>query len=198
VRRELNLPNDKKIVLFFGAIRKYKGLDYLIEAFQEVRSQVDNVILLIVGGKIRNNPNNDQYCSMVINSLHRYDDIIFVDKYIDVEKVGCYFSAADLVVIPYIKVYQSGILMLAYATGKPVVVTDVGGLSEVVEAGKTGFVVPPCNSSALAEAITKVLVDTGQREAMARRAKYLAETTYSWRNAALRTIELYRSIIETN
>jgi D-inositol-3-phosphate glycosyltransferase len=198
VRRRLNLPNDKKIVLFFGAIRKYKGLDYLIEAVHKVRNQVCDAILLVVGRKTEDNGKNDEYYIELTKMLDDHDAVIFIERYIDVAEVGCYFSASDLVVLPYIKVYQSGVLMLAYASGKAVVVTDVGGLSEVVEASKTGFVVPPCDTSALADAIVKILVDPGQREAMERRAKHLAETTYSWRNIALRTRKLYRSIAETN
>jgi glycosyltransferase involved in cell wall biosynthesis len=197
VKRELNIPIHKKIILFFGSIRKYKGLDYLLEAFNQVRKQLDNTILLVIGGKTANN-SNDEYYSNLVRNLAGYDNVIFIGKYIDIDSVGYYFSVADLVVLPYTQTYQSGVLMLAYASGKPVVVTDVGGLSELVVADKTGLVVPLCNSSALAEAITKVLLNACQREAMGRRAKYLAETIYSWRNIALRTTKLYQSIAETN
>jgi D-inositol-3-phosphate glycosyltransferase len=196
-RDELILPKDKLIVLFFGSIRKYKGLDYLIEAFQQVRRQIYDIVLLVVG-KTGNGHNDSRYYSDLIGDLYRYEDIIFISKYIDVEKVGSYFSAADLVVLPYTETYQSGVLMLAYAFGKAVVVTNIGGLNELVVADKTGLVVPPCNSSALAEAITKILVNPDERESMGRRAKSLAETTYSWRNIALRTRKLYQSIAETN
>ena len=99
-----------------------------------------------------------------------------------------------MVVLPYIKTYTSGILLAAYAAGRPVIVTDTGALSEVVDVGKSGFIVPPRDINALAQAIMKILSDPGQMEEMGNYAKYLSETIYSWSSIALKTIHVYQSL----
>jgi glycosyltransferase involved in cell wall biosynthesis len=81
--------------------------------------------------------------------------VIIVDKYIPNEEVGLYFSAADVVVLPYISASQSGIIQIAYGFNRPVITTDVGGLPDVVEDGVTGFIVPARNSKALSDSIIR-------------------------------------------
>lgn len=152
VRREYGIKG--KIVLFFGFVRKYKGLNYLIQAFPEVLSKAD-VTLFIVGEFWEN---KNEYLDL-INKLGIEDKIVIVDKYIPNEEVGFYFNAADLVVQPYISATGSGIIQIAFGFNKPVIATNVGSLSEVVENGKTGYIVPPESSQDLAKAIIKFFLD---------------------------------------
>jgi D-inositol-3-phosphate glycosyltransferase len=193
-RCELKLGNNKKIIFFFGSIRKNKGLEYLIEAFKSVQENIQDSILLIVGNFVDKDEEGLDYHSALAERLRRCSGVVLVEQYIPVERVGHYFSAADVVVLPYLRVTQSGVLLLAYASGKPVVATDTGGLSEVVEDGKSGFVVPPRDADALAHAIIEVLQNPVRTEAMGKYAEHLAATVYAWKNVAVKTHMLYESV----
>jgi glycosyltransferase involved in cell wall biosynthesis len=182
-REELGLPRKKKVILFFGIIKRYKGLEYLVEAFQDVQEQVDNVMLLVVGRIYDKDREGLKYYSELIGQLRGRENVLCVEDYVPLEKIALYFSAADLVVLPYVKNYTSGILLSAYAAGRPVVVTDTGGLSEVVESGKSGVVVPSRDSSALSRAIIETF-NRSDIEKMGSYAKHLAETRYSWKSVA--------------
>jgi glycosyltransferase involved in cell wall biosynthesis len=192
-RKELDISPAQKVILFFGIIKRYKGLEYLVEAFQEIKKEVDNALLLVVGSIYDGDSEGFKYYSRLIDKLRTRDDVICVPDYVRFEKIGQYFCAADVVVLPYTKTYTSGILLTAYAAGRPTVVTDTGALSEVVESGKSGFVVPPRDSRALSKAIVEI-VNGSDMERMGKYARHLAETKYSWRSVALKTSDLYRSL----
>ena len=192
-RQVLSIPIEKRVILFFGSIRRYKGLEYLIEAFKDVRDGVGNVMLLIAGQIHDGEPAAFHYYSNLIGQLACCDDVMCINEYIPLEQVKNYFSAADVVVLPYIQASQSGVLLSAYAAGRPVIVTDTGGLSEVVENGRSGYVIPSKDVKALVRAITDIMQEPTLRENMGTYAKYLAETTYSWRGVARRTMDVYRS-----
>lgn len=141
------------VVLFFGYIRRYKGLDYLIRAFPRVLEAEPDTTLLIVGECYEDLAT---YTDMIEAEgiTHR---TVFVSKYVANEEIEPYFKAADVVCLPYRSATQSGIVMLAYGFGRPVVTTDVGGLPETVRAGETGVVVPQGDTDALADGIVEVL-----------------------------------------
>jgi len=137
-----------RTLLFFGFVRPYKGLEYLLDAMPAI---VDNTgARLLVAGEFWRDKQRyvEQICALGIE-----DHVTLVDRYIANEEVGVYFSAADAVVLPYITATQTGIVQIAYAFGKPAIVTNVGGLPEAVEDGKTGFVVAPEDSQAIARAV---------------------------------------------
>jgi glycosyltransferase involved in cell wall biosynthesis len=138
------------VVLFFGFVRKYKGLEYLIRALPEVLRNLP-AQLLIVGEFWEDRDAHLQ----LIEELGLQQHVTVVDRYVPNEEIGLYFSAADVVVLPYVDATQSAVVSLAYAFDKPVITTDVGGLPEVVTDGETGFVVPPRDQAALAAAIVK-------------------------------------------
>ncbi len=147
-RQEFRLSIDDKVILFFGYVRQYKGLQILLEAMPQVLKALP--VKLLVAGEFYDNKEN--YTSL-IKKLTIEKAVAIFDDYIPNEKVGLFFSAADVVVLPYITATQSGIIQIAYHYNKPVITTRVGGLCEVVEEGKTGFTVPPENSEKLATAI---------------------------------------------
>jgi glycosyltransferase involved in cell wall biosynthesis len=151
-RKNLGLVGP--VVLFFGFVRKYKGLEYLIRAMPEVLRNV-NARLLIVGEFW---DAKAPYLQM-IRELGLEQSVTVVDRYVPNEEVGMYFSAADVVALPYVDATQSGIVSLAYAFDKPVITTNVGGLPEAVTDGETGFIVPPRDHQALAAAIVKYFRD---------------------------------------
>ncbi len=193
-RERMGVPQGKRVILFFGLIKRYKGLEYLVDAFFKVRESMDDAFLLIVGDVYAGDSEGYEYYSRLIDGLRDRNDVLCIASYVPLETVGYYLAAADVVVLPYTRTYQSGVLLAAYAAGRPVVVTDTGGLGEVVEVGKSGYVVPPRDVKALARGIIDVLADREQLIAMGEHAKYLARRTYAWDGIASRTIELYQSI----
>ncbi len=158
LKEELHLK--RPIVLFFGYVRDYKGLKYLLQAMPAVFKLAD-VELLIVGEFY---DDRDRY-ERLIDALGIRQRVTVVAEHVPDEAVGRYFEAADLVVLPYVSATQSGITQIAYAFGLPVVSTNVGGLPEVVADGVTGYIVDPCDSEALAQAIVRFFT-SGEGEAM--------------------------------
>ncbi|MCX7984578.1 MAG: glycosyltransferase [Bacteroidetes bacterium] len=146
-RQRLGITAEK-VLLFFGYIRQYKGLDILFEAFAHVATPLQ-AKLYVVGEFY----DDEEKYHRQVQSLHLETMVEFVSHYIPNESVALYFCAADCVVLPYRSATQSGIVQIAYHFDTPVIVTDVGGLAEVVNHRKTGFVVPPCDTIALADAI---------------------------------------------
>ncbi len=143
-KKFLNLPENSKFALFFGFIRPYKGLDLLIEALAQT-----NDIHLIIAGECYESW--DRY-EVLIAQLQVKDRVHLFTDFIPTEAVTYYFSAADLVVQPYKTATQSGISQMAYHFEKPMLVSNVGGLPEIVTDGVSGYVVPP-EPSAIAMAM---------------------------------------------
>ncbi|MBI3192850.1 MAG: glycosyltransferase, partial [Ignavibacteriae bacterium] len=161
-RAMLNIK-QKHILLFFGYVRQYKGLDTLIEAFKLLTTHysiLTNYQLLIVGEFY----DDEQKYRQKVKELGLEPYISFVSEYVPNEEVAKYFSASDVVVLPYRSATQSGIVQIAYNFDKPVIATDVGGLSETVLHGRTGYIVPPENPRALADAIIKFYGEHKQEE----------------------------------
>jgi D-inositol-3-phosphate glycosyltransferase len=133
----LGLPPDIKCILFFGFIRAYKGLDLLIEAFADPRFRNRNMRLLIAGEFYEDkSPYTD-----LIRKYCLENEISLFDRFINDDEVALFFSAADLVVQPYRSATQSGVTQIAYHFEKPMLVTDVGGLKEIVPDGRCGYIV---------------------------------------------------------
>ena len=136
---KLKLPAQNSYLLFFGFIRAYKGLDLLLKAFADKRLR-DRRLKLIVAGEFYDNP---KPYKELLQKMEIEEDVILYDRFIREDEVALFFSAADLVVQPYRSATQSGVTQIAYHFGKPMLVTDVGGLSEIVVDGKCGYVVKP-------------------------------------------------------
>jgi D-inositol-3-phosphate glycosyltransferase len=189
-RMKLGL-SDGKIVLFTGFIREYKGLGILIEAFRTVKKKVKDAKLVIAGKPLID---VSEYVK-AIRDCHLEKDVVTRFEYVPAGEMGLYFSAADVVALPYRNVYQSGVVQPAYAFGKPVVATAVGGLPEAVEDGKSGLLVPPDNPGELARALIKLLGNEALRKSMGARGKELAETCYSWNAIADSIMKIYRELL---
>lgn len=150
-RKRLGIELGKKVLLFFGFIREYKGLRYLIQAMPEIADKIPDVELLIVGDY--SGEEDKKFYSDMIKQCQVEKYVRIYDGYIPDREVEKFFAACDLVVLPYVSATQSGIVQIAFGFEKPVVVTNVGGLPDVVENGKTGYVVEPQNPKAIADAI---------------------------------------------
>ena len=140
-RKELCLPQDRTIFLFFGFIRDYKGLDLLMRAYARLMHHPSGIghphPLLVVAGEFYNNA---QQYSDLEKELGLEGKIIWHTEFIPDDRVRYYFSAADLIVQPYKSATQSGVTQIAYHFEKPMLVTDVGGLAEIVPDGRVGYV----------------------------------------------------------
>lgn len=147
-RSMLGLPAEGRYVLFFGFIRDYKGLDLLIDAFGDLRLQ-DRQVKLLVAGEFYSDP--APYLDR-IRTLDIADIVVLHNDYIPDSRVHLYFSACDIVAQPYRSATQSGVTQVAFHFEKPMLVTNVGGLPEIVPDGKVGYVVPP-DAHSIAEAL---------------------------------------------
>jgi len=185
--RKSNIEEENNLVLFFGRIWEYKGLRYLIEAEPLITEKVPKAKIIIAGA----GEDLGKYLKMMV---HREKFIIY-NQVIGNEMVAELFQRASVVVLPYIEASQSGIVPLAYAFKKPVVVTDVGSIPEVVDNGKTGYIVPPKDPKKLAEAIIDLLKDKEKRREMGENAYRKTEEELSWDNIAVKTIEIYRKTL---
>lgn len=144
-----NVRDEEPLVLFFGRIWEYKGLDYLIRAEPFITSQVPQARIAIAG----QGEDFGRYRRMMIHP----ERFIIYNEYTSDEKRAELFRRASVVVLPYIEASQSGVIPIAYRFGKPVVATTVGGLPDMVDHGQTGYLVPPRDATALAESIVLLL-----------------------------------------
>ncbi|HEU4929081.1 MAG TPA: glycosyltransferase [Candidatus Krumholzibacteria bacterium] len=180
-RQQLGL--DGRVLLFFGLVRAYKGLDDLLRAVALLPPDL-TVTLLIVGEFYEARERYDR----LIQALGIAQRVRVVDRYVPDAEVAQYFMAADLVVLPYRSASQSGIAQTAFAFERPVVVTAVGGLPDVVEDGVTGYVVPPHDPAALVAAITRFFAgDDASRMPPAIRAN---ASRFTWAGCARALIAL--------
>ena len=147
-KKDLGLKS-KHVILFFGIIREYKGLDILIESINILKNKLKDFHLLIVGECYEN---IDKYL-LLIKKYKLNNLITFINEYVPDQDVTKYFSCSDVVVLPYKTASQSGVIQVAYNFNIPVVTTDVGGLSEYIEEGSTGLLVKSNNPLKLSETL---------------------------------------------
>jgi glycosyltransferase involved in cell wall biosynthesis len=187
-RQELGV--EGRVLLFFGLVRAYKGLSNLLRAFALVSQRLPATLLVVGEFYDDRAPYDDLIASLGIG-----DRVRVVDRYIPDEDVATYFSAADLVVLPYQSATQSGIVQTAFAFARPVVVTAVGGLPDVVSDGVTGYVVPPEDPPALAAAVERFFVEgAAPRMTDAIRAE---ASRFTWAGCAAALIELGARVAPT-
>lgn len=148
-RELLQMEAKTPMLLFFGFVREYKGLKYLLKALPHIREKIPDIRLWVVGDF-----GSDKADYMKLIEENRIQaSVTVVEGYVPDQEVEKYFAASDLVVLPYISATQSAIAQIAYGFEKPVVVTNVGGLPDVVEDHVTGYVVEKEDEKALAEAV---------------------------------------------
>jgi glycosyltransferase involved in cell wall biosynthesis len=173
------------VILFFGLLRPYKGIDLLLEAF----AQVEGAELWIVG-----NPRMD------LAPLHAVaaaapGRVRFLTRFVEDAEIPAIFRRADLVVLPYRDAEHSGVLYTGLAFGKPLVLSAVGGFPEIAAAGAARLV-PPADAAALAGALAELIADPAARERLAAAAREAAAGPYSWDTVAARTLELYEELTQ--
>ena len=152
-KERLGLTGEEKAILFFGNIVPYKGLEYLLDAVRELVLE-DEAYRLIIAGRSQV---HDAYWKERIKPriADGLNQLILRTSFVSDEDVELYFKAADVLVLPYLAIFQSGVLFLAYAFGLPVIACDVGALRDDILVGKTGYVCPPKDVRSLKEVIAQ-------------------------------------------
>lgn len=183
-----SMNSEARCILFFGYIKKYKGLEILLRALPFINKNVSGAKAIIAGE----------------GDLSSYEELIkrldkstleIYNEYLSDEQVSALFQRASIVVLPYTRMSgESGVLKVAYAFGKPVVSTSVGGFGEALKDGETGYLVPPNDSISLAQAAIKLLKDDNLREKMSMNICKMRQDL-SWDAIAKRHIDLYKEII---
>jgi D-inositol-3-phosphate glycosyltransferase len=177
-RDKLGLSDDKKYLLFFGQIKKVKGLETLLRAMPFT----DEKTHLIIAGKPWQT-NFEEYQNL-IGRLNIQNRVTLDIRHIEDEHREVLFKACDAIVLPYKKIYQSGVLLMAMSYGIPTIASDLPPFEEVVKDGKNGLIFSPNNEKALAEKINHLFNDTEQYEMISRMAYHTAQTKYSWTDIA--------------
>ncbi len=183
--KKFGIPGNCKLLLFFGFIRDYKGLDLLLEAMKELPEDYRLIIAGEVYGKF------DKYDRM-ISDLGLESRVTSLVRYISDDEVPAIFSAADACVLPYKSATQSGIVGIAYHFGLPVIATDVGGLREMIEPYDTGMMIEKPEAPAIRDTITKYFTP-GLREKFIDNIRAYKEK-YNWQSLADGIIDLYRNL----
>ena len=194
-KRTLGIADNDKALLFFGNIAPYKGLEYLVSAFTELLNK-DRSYRLIIAGRPKG---SEDYWKRIHDGITRNrigDRMVQRINYIPDEETEVYFKAADVLILPYTRVFQSGVLFLGYSFGLPAIVADVGSLKEEIIEGKTGFVFKQRDSFDLARQIDKYFKSELFRDLESRRweIKEYANERYSWDKVAAITTAVYSSL----
>jgi glycosyltransferase involved in cell wall biosynthesis len=175
-------------VLFFGRIWKYKGLEYLIRAEPLITAELPDTQFVIAG----EGEDFGQYRQMMVHPQR----FVVHNEFVSYQKCAELFRRVSVVVLPYVEATQSGVIPVAYTYGKPVVATAVGGLPSQVDHGKTGFVVPPGDETALAEAIVRLMRDKQLRRTFGDNGRRKMQTEWSAEVVAEQTVPVYRKAID--
>jgi D-inositol-3-phosphate glycosyltransferase len=195
-RRQLGIRESQKTLLFFGNITPYKGLEYLIAAFQQLLVRCEDYRLIIAG-----KPNNcERYWSEIQEAIHQNalrEFVLLKADFIPDDETEVYFKAADVLVLPYRYIYQSGVLFLGYSFGLPVLVADVGSLKDEIVEGTTGFVFRPEDPTDLARTIDEYFASDLYTDLNNQRREIRAYATErnSWDVVGNITMGVYASLL---
>jgi D-inositol-3-phosphate glycosyltransferase len=182
---------NRQIIAFLGHIRPYKGLEVFVDAFGLIKQQMPDSFFLVAGSVL---VGNKQDWEEKLAESCNADDLWIDTRFVPVEDIKAYLSVIDVLVQPYISASQSGNTVMAYATGIPVISTNVGGLAEMTEDGKTGYVIAPGAPEAIADAVSNCFKGDNY-EKMSQNARRAATEQFNWGKIAEQTAAVYRQVI---
>ncbi len=193
-REKMSIGNDRKVILFFGNIDYYKGLDILIESLQNLSLHLKNDITLIIAGSSKSSAYIKQINGQLEQSSLK-DQIIAHIHYIHDEDIEKYFMAADCIVLPYRSIYQSGVIFMAYNFGLPILATKVGNFENDIISGETGFLIDTSNPVAIAQAIEDYFKSPLYSNLAKNRdlIKEWSNDQFSWEKIGMETYKLYQT-----
>jgi glycosyltransferase involved in cell wall biosynthesis len=191
IRKKLGLDVDKKIILFVGWLIERKGVSYLVNAASKILTDRDDVILYLVGeGSLR------YKLVEMVRSMNIQDKVKLMGSMLP-EEVALYMAAADVFVLPSLSEGRPNVVCEAMLSGTPVVATDIGGSNELIKDGRTGFLIKPKSSGAIAEKVNKLLLDNGLSKKFSKEARnYVLDQKASWNDCAKRFIAVYKNVLE--
>ena len=196
-KRRLSIGEGERVILFFGRIKPYKGLEYLTAAFRELLAQGGDYRLLVVGRPFR----CEEYWNKIGEEIRDVEGgrVLLRADFIPDEETEVYFKAADVLVLPYKQVYQSGVLFLGYSFGLPVLAADVGSLKDEIVEGKTGFVFRPADPIDLGRAIERYFASDLYRDLNSRRPEIrdYAAGRHSWDVVSQMTMRVYAGLLQS-
>lgn len=196
-KRTVGVSDSEKTVLFFGNIRPYKGLGYLVAAFKQIALRDRGYRLIIAGEPKQQSMQYWREIQQTIEGSGVGERVIQQIKYIADEETEIYFKAADVVVLPYTEVSQSGVLFLAYSFGLPVIATEVGSLRDDIIEGETGYTCRTCDATDLARALEIYFESELFKSLDHRRAQIraFARTRNSWDAVSDKTCHVYAQLL---
>ncbi len=177
--------SERKEILFFGRIEPYKGVGVLLEAARPLLNEYPEWTLQISGGG-----DVTPY-----RELLEHPQVKLTNRFLTDEEVAGFMQKASIVALPYLSASQSGVIPTAYAFGKPVIATRVGGIPDMVRDGETGFLIPPNDPEALRSALEKLMIDPELRNRIGNAGQKFAETELSWTSIAEKHLGFYRKFI---
>ncbi len=194
-KHRLGIEADEKAILFFGNIAPYKGLEYLVSAFQQIALRHEHYRLIICG-----RAKDAKYWQTIEKAIRRDVEngrVLLRADFVPDEETEIYFKAADVVALPYTHIFQSGVLFLGYSFGLPVVASDVGSLREDIVEGETGFLCKPCDAEDLARALQAYFASPVYQQLEIRRSQIrdFAAETHSWDTVSRITCGVYRQLV---
>ena len=190
-KEQLGIPNNRRILLFFGMIKKVKGLEVLLSALKGVIKKNPDV-LLVIAGRVWENDFSAYQKIIDENNLSAY--ILLHTKFIPQEDVEHYYCASDLVILPYKKIYQSGVLMMTLSYERPALVSDLPPLKEIISDNENGFLFKAENVSDLTAKLNSILSDEGLMEEVRAKGTKLINTRYDWGEIGRQTKQAYQSL----
>lgn len=182
LRERLGFAPEDQVVLFFGSLSAYKGIDLLLDAFARIAGGHPRARLVVAGPPLADFKLEEQ----------PGERVRIVPSYIDAGEVAAWMEMAAVVVYPYREIHQSGALQVALTLGAPIVATRVGANAEVITDGISGLLVPPNDAAALAEAISRLLLDRELARSIGAAARATAKERFAWRPIARQLLEAYR------
>lgn len=196
-RERLGVGENEKAILFFGRIKPYKGLEYLIAAFQILAHRSASYRLIIVG---RLEEGCEQYWESIQKEIQEYFEagrVTLRIEFIRDSEIEVYFKASDVLILPYKEIFQSGVIFLGYSFGLPAIIADVGSLKDDVVEGKNGFVFSPEDPTDLARAIEQYFGSDLFADLESRRQEIRDYTLqrHSWAIVGQQTLSIYRALL---
>jgi len=191
-RRALGIEDTKKVILFFGQIKEVKGIDLLIEALPAIASEVPEALLVIAGRPWKTD--FSRYATL-IDTMGVRDRCLVHLEYVPDDQVPLYYAAADVVVLPYRRIYQSGVILLAMSYGKIVVASDLPGMREVLVDGENGYLFARESKDALAETLVRALQGHRERPKIEAQALEYVRRCHDWNDIGVKTVQLYRDLL---
>lgn len=195
-RNKLGIRPDEQVMLFFGNILPYKGLEYLLLALKKLREHGHDNVRLIVAGRINKDPAYKKKIDSILAEHDLHDCVDMKTEFIPDDDVEVLYKSADVCILPYVYIFQSGILFVSYNFGLPVIATDVGSLREEIIENETGYICKPEDPDDLAEKIEQYFNSELYRNLSANRLsiREYARDKYSWNKVGEKTVQVYKGL----